>query len=170
MVYHHRSSMKFALCACVLLLFPMAEGFNALKHHTAARALFLALEMVENRCPSQTGPFIQGHHTQFNFVDVDTASGRKLTLAIPSQLKIDSLATCSKRCSRRLSHFSTTVLSSQLGMSANQDAAGFMNKKIGVCSSAAQMVDEACQGAPDDRGAAAVTNWLQGLACVSAGP
>eukprot|EP00959_Pyramimonas_sp_CCMP1952_P142894 2991488-Pyramimonas_sp.AAC.1 len=25
MVYHHRASMKFALCACVLMLLPMAE-------------------------------------------------------------------------------------------------------------------------------------------------
>eukprot|EP00959_Pyramimonas_sp_CCMP1952_P434102 9090334-Pyramimonas_sp.AAC.1 len=73
----------------------------------------------------------------------------------------------------RLSHSPTILLSSQLGRPAGQDAAmakGLMDSKIGVCSSAAQMVDEACQGAPDDRGAAAVTNWLQGLACVSAGP
>jgi hypothetical protein len=60
----------------------------------------------------------------------------------------------------------------QLGVHAADVAlaASLTRGKVGVCRNVAQMVDEACQGAPDDRGAAIVTNWLQGLACVSASP
>jgi len=41
---------------------------------------------------------------------------------------------------------------------------------VQVCIDAAKYVDEACQGAPDDRGAASVEHWVQSLGCTSAGP
>jgi hypothetical protein len=40
----------------------------------------------------------------------------------------------------------------------------------GVCSIAADLVDEACQGAPDDRGAATLAPWLNSFSCISAQP
>jgi len=131
--------MKLVIMACIFALLPMAtEGFNSLKHLTEKRASFLALEMIENRCASQTVSFVRGRKGSFGALgELDMSTGRRL-----------------------------------LGMQAADKslAASLTGGKVGVCSTAAQMVDDVCQGAPDDRGAATVTNWLQGLACVSAGP
>jgi len=114
------------------------EGFNALKQLTSKRASFLALEMIENRCASQSVKFIRGRFGALG--DVDMSTGRKLLA-------------------------NTEQKAANVALAASLTAG-----KVSVCATAAQLVDEACQGAPDDRGAATVTNWLQGLACVSAGP
>eukprot|EP00242_Pyramimonas_sp_CCMP2087_P008329 CAMPEP_0198207834 /NCGR_PEP_ID=MMETSP1445-20131203/11257_1 /TAXON_ID=36898 /ORGANISM="Pyramimonas sp., Strain CCMP2087" /LENGTH=137 /DNA_ID=CAMNT_0043881001 /DNA_START=133 /DNA_END=546 /DNA_ORIENTATION=+ len=136
------ASMKLVIMACIFALLPVAtEGFNSLKHHTEKRASFLALEMIENRCASQSVSFIRGRKASFGALgEVDMSTGRRLLGG-------------------------RGVQAADVALAASLTAG-----KIGVCSTAAQMVDEACQGAPDDRGAATVTNWLQGLACVSAGP
>jgi hypothetical protein len=38
---------------------------------------------------------------------------------------------------------------------------------VGLCTDAVQLVDKACEGAPDDHGAESVVKWLDALGCTA---
>eukprot|EP00240_Pyramimonas_obovata_P011648 CAMPEP_0118920798 /NCGR_PEP_ID=MMETSP1169-20130426/229_1 /TAXON_ID=36882 /ORGANISM="Pyramimonas obovata, Strain CCMP722" /LENGTH=117 /DNA_ID=CAMNT_0006861389 /DNA_START=96 /DNA_END=449 /DNA_ORIENTATION=+ len=112
--------MKAALFAfaCVMFALPLAQGYNEVKQINTRRIYFLALELVDNRCPSQAAGMLK--ENRGTSADLDLSSGRKLLA------------------------------------------------EMGICSMVAQKVDGTCSGAPDDRGAEAVAQWLSALGCYSA--
>jgi hypothetical protein len=68
--------MLFAILGSVHVV---QQGFNSLKHLTEKRSTFLALEMIENRCASQSVSFFRGRKASFGALgEVDMSTGRRL--------------------------------------------------------------------------------------------
>jgi len=146
----------------LLLALPACDA-NLHSHLQSVRGMFLALELVENRCPLQKAAFL-GHERSFgvsHLVDFRHINRRMLAFE-KGELEADELV--SELQNLKLLPSSRKLLAAR---SSSTDLA-HLNKdafRVSACQTAWGQVEAYCEGAPDDQGPGSIMPWLEYLEC-----
>mmetsp|Transcript_5552 Transcript_5552/g.6387 ORF Transcript_5552/g.6387 Transcript_5552/m.6387 type:complete len:168 (+) Transcript_5552:211-714(+) len=153
---------SFVFAATLLLMIGVAQaGYQS--QLIDLRGKYLALEMIENRCPLQKGNFIReyGARAFGNFaktsLNVDLINRRHLLDETEETTLGEALETPLEASTGRALLGGKPVRTEDI----NKDV--WRNK---ACDEALNLVDQFCRGAPDDLGPGVLMPWIEALECI----
>jgi len=166
---HYQKMFRTVVSAALLLLILPESSANVVNQLKELRSRYLALEMIENRCPLQKAAYVVAeretfgvasmmdfHHINRHLLDVDEAS---------IELEAASMQTMFQAWSDM---YSVNGVMQRTLLNDGQDLLS-MDKdefRLFCCEEAITLVDRYCRGSSDDLGPGVLMPWLNGLECV----
>mmetsp|Transcript_29909 Transcript_29909/g.41406 ORF Transcript_29909/g.41406 Transcript_29909/m.41406 type:complete len:174 (-) Transcript_29909:120-641(-) len=153
------------LALIVLLTLKVCEGGNSRAIQvTNLRGKFLALEWVEQRCPSVRAQFVKDNQATFGldgYVDLGAAEVKGPTSRAAKQLLEDTSMEDVQE-DRTIPSDRHLMSASGEGLEINIDLTAWRSS---ACAIALQLVEKACAHASDDKGMDVVRPWMEALDC-----
>mmetsp|Transcript_30500 Transcript_30500/g.51412 ORF Transcript_30500/g.51412 Transcript_30500/m.51412 type:complete len:175 (-) Transcript_30500:151-675(-) len=164
------------LSACLLLLqlssLAQASGRGIENRLNSHRIAYLALELIENRCPSMGPKYLRSTIKQH--VGILDAADLKVGFIDLNAKDIDVSATMQKLKEGTQMLLDGKIVGRRLLGNPQIEAADrasvtlMQSKKKLACSEASKIVEEFCYGAIDDHGYEFVEAWFMGVGCIEA--